>query len=55
MRLTVANPVEATEVEVRQNPWIEDVTEEHLLAHKEFRVRTRDQAEVTNDIERESC
>ncbi len=48
VRLTVGERVETTEVEVRRNPWIEDVTEEDLVAQYEFGMRIRDQVHAAN-------
>ena len=52
-RLTVGDrhemtAVETTEVEVRRNPWITDVTAEDLVAQYEFGVRIRDEVDRAN-------
>ena len=48
VRLTVGDRTETTEVEVRRNPWIEDVTDEDLVEQYEFGVRIRDQVDRAN-------
>ena len=46
MRLTVDGRVEESQVEVRRNPWITDVTDEDLVAQYEFGMRIRDQVDA---------
>ena len=48
VRLTVGDRTETTELEVRRNPWIEDVTDEDLVEQYEFGVRIRDQVDRAN-------
>ena len=48
VRLTVGDRSEMTEVEVRRNPWITDVTDEDLVAQYEFGLRIRDQVDAAN-------
>ena len=48
VRLTVDGQVAETEVEVRRNPWITDVTDEDLVAQYEFGLRIRDQVDAAN-------
>ena len=48
VRLTVGDRSEMTEVEVRRNPWITDVTDEDLVAQYEFGMRIRDQVDAAN-------
>ena len=48
VRLTVGERTETTEVEVRRNPWITDVTDADLVAQYEFGVRIRDQVDRAN-------
>ena len=48
VRLTVDGRVAETEVEVRRNPWITDVTAGDLVAQHEFGVRIRDRVDAAN-------
>ena len=48
VRLTVGDRTETTELEVRRNPWIEDVTDEDLVEQYEFGLRIRDQVDRAN-------
>ncbi len=48
VRLTVGERTEATEVEVRRNPWITDVTDADLAAQYEFGARIRDRVDEAN-------
>ena len=48
VRLTVDGWSETTEVEVRRNPWIADVTYEDLIAQYEFAVQIRDKVNDAN-------
>ena len=47
-RLTVDGRLEESQVEVRRNPWITDVTGEDLGAQYEFGMRIRDQVDAAN-------
>ena len=48
VRLTVDRRVAETEVEVRRNPWITEVTVEDLVAQYEYGVRIRDSLDAVN-------
>ena len=48
VRLTVDGRVEESQVEVRRNPWITDVTDEDLVAQCEFGMRIRAQVDQAN-------
>ncbi len=48
VRLTAGGRVAETELEVRRNPWIENVTDDDLVAQYEFGVQIRDQVDRAN-------
>ena len=48
VRLTAAGGTETTQLEVRRNPWITDVTDADLMAQYEFGLRIRDKVDEAN-------